>query len=142
MTAKQDKILDRLTDEEYLSAKQDGAARLESLCKGEIVVNRHKDYLQSLKKELRKALSHNYTYVDIANVLRDESRGINFTPRQIREFCEENGLTSTKSAPQRKGKGGLNKAVTSATEKTETVADSSEDGTPKKHLNDEDIAEI
>ena len=139
MGSKQSDVLDQLTDEEYSAAKQAGASKLEALCKGEIVVNRKKDYLLSLKKELKKALSLNYTYADLAGVLRDESKGIMFSAKQIREFCEENGLTSTKVGTSRKRKGGLNKAVTPSMEEQ---TENSEAGTSKKHSNDEDIAEI
>src|SRR5574344_1742959 len=66
--------------------------------------------LKSLsEKDLKKALSLGYTYTDIANVIRDEKSGVKFTARQIREFCEENGISKDKKVTTKKAKGVLKK---------------------------------
>lgn len=60
-----------------------------------MVINKSKDYLKDFKKDFKKALELGYTYTEIAKVMYDESKGVTFTARQIREFCEENGIIKT-----------------------------------------------
>ena len=101
--------LNSLSDDAYQKVKEQGHDKFKKLFNGELVVNRTKDYLMNFKKEFKKALSLGYTYTDIANVIRDEKSGVTFTARQIREFCEENGISKDKKVTTKKAKGGLKK---------------------------------
>lgn len=101
--------LNSLSDDAYKAVKDQGHEKFKKLFNGELVVNKTKDYLMNLKKEFKKALSLGYTYTDIANVIRDEKSGVTFTARQIREFCEENGISKDKKVTTKKAKGGLKK---------------------------------
>ena len=85
--------LNSLSDDAYQKVKEQGHDKFKKLFNGELVVNRTKDYLMNFKKEFKKALSLGYTYTEIANVIRDEDSGVTFTARQIREFCEDNGIS-------------------------------------------------
>lgn len=104
--------LNSLSDDAYQKVKEQGHDNFKKLFNGELVVNRTKDYLMNFKKEFKKALSLGYTYTEIANVIRDENSGVTFTARQIREFCEENGISKkndngipsgTKKTPEQNG---------------------------------------
>ena len=101
--------LNSLSDDAYQKVKEQGHDKFKKLFNGELVVNRTKDYLMNFKKEFKKALSLGYTYTDIANVIRDEKSGVTFTARQIREFCEEKGISKDKKVKTKKAKGGLKK---------------------------------
>ena len=101
--------LNSLSDDTYKAVKDQGHEKFKKLFNGEVVVNKTKDYLMNFKKEFKKALSLGYTYTDIANVIRDEKSGVTFTARQIREFCEENGISKDKKVTTKKAKGGLKK---------------------------------
>ena len=101
--------LNSLSDDTYKAVKDQGHEKFKKLFNGELVVNKTKDYLMDFKKEFKKALSLGYTYTDIANVIRDEKSGVTFTARQIREFCEENGISKDKKVTTKKAKGGLKK---------------------------------
>lgn len=101
--------LNSLSDDAYKAVKDQGHEKFKKLFNGELVVNKTKDYLMNFKKEFKKALSIGYTYTDIANVIRDEKSGVTFTARQIREFCEENGISKDKKVTTKKAKGGLKK---------------------------------
>lgn len=101
--------LNSLSDDTYKAVKDQGHEKFKKLFNGELVVNKTKDYLMNFKKEFKKALSLGYTYTDIANVIRDEKSGVTFTARQIREFCEENGISKDKKVTTKKAKGGLKK---------------------------------
>ena len=83
------------------------------------------DAYQKVKEQghdkFKKALSLGYTYTEIANVIRDEDSGVTFTARQIREFCEDNGISKqndngissgTEKAPKQNDNG-----ISSGTEK-------------------------
>ena len=106
---KKEKVnLNSLSDDDYKIVKEKGHDKFKKLFNGELVVNKTKDYLMDFKKEFKKALSLGYTYTDIANVIRDEANGIKFTARQIREFCEENGIIKADKKTSSK-KIGLNK---------------------------------
>ena len=107
---KKEKVnLNSLSDDDYKIVKEKGHDKFKKLFNGELVVNKTKDYLMNFKKEFKKALSLGYTYTDIANVIRDEKSGVTFTARQIREFCEENGISKDKKVTTKKAKGGLKK---------------------------------
>ena len=101
--------LNSLSDDTYKAVKDQGHEKFKKLFNGELVVNKTKDYLMDFKKEFKKALSLGYTYTEIANVIRDEKSGVTFTARQIREFCEENGISKDKKVTTKKAKGGLKK---------------------------------
>lgn len=107
MSNENENKLNTLTDEEYNDVKVSGKNRLLQLVKGEIVINRNKDYLLSLKKEIQKAVKSGYTFTEIAKVLYDEDKGITFTSKQIRDFCNENGIIKTEKKTS--SKVGLNK---------------------------------
>lgn len=107
MSNENENKLNTLTDEEYNDVKVSGKNRLLQLVKGEIVINRNKDYLLSLKKEIQKAVKSGYTFSEIAKVLYDEEKGITFTSKQIRDFCNENGIIKTEKKTS--SKVGLNK---------------------------------
>jgi len=100
--------LNTLTDDEYKNAKEAGKNKLLQLASGEIVINRNKDYLLSLKKEIQKVVKAGYTFAEIAKVLEDEEKGIKFTTKQIRDFCKENGIIKAEKKSSSK-KVGLNK---------------------------------
>ena len=102
-------VLNSLSDDAYQKVKEQGHDNFKKLFNGELVVNKTKDYLMDFKKEFKKALSLGYTYTEIANVIRDEKSGVTFTARQIREFCEENGISKDKKVTTKKAKGGLKK---------------------------------
>ena len=113
--------LNSLSDDTYKAVKDQGHEKFKKLFNGELVVNKTKDYLMNFKKEFKKALSLGYTYTDIANVIRDEKSGVTFTARQIREFCEDNGISKqndngissgTEKAPKQNDNG-----ISSGTEK-------------------------
>ena len=104
----ENKGLNTLTDDEYTDAKNSGKSKLLKLASGEIVINRNKDYLLSLKKEIQKVVKAGYTFAEIAKVLEDEERGIKFSTKQIRDFCKENGIIKTEKKTSSK-KVGLNK---------------------------------
>ena len=107
---KKEKVnLNSLSDDDYKIVKEKGHDKFKKLFNGELVVNKTKDYLMNFKKKYKKALSLGYTYTDIANVIRDEKSGVTFTARQIREFCEENGISKDKKVTTKKAKGGLKK---------------------------------
>ena len=107
---KKEKVnLNSLSDDDYKIVKEKGHDKFKKLFNGELVVNKTKDYLMDFKKEFKKALSLGYTYTEIANVIRDEKSGVTFTARQIREFCEENGIRKDKKVTTKKAKGGLKK---------------------------------
>ena len=107
---KKEKVnLNSLSDDDYKIVKEKGHDKFKKLFNGELVVNKTKDYLMDFKKEFKKALSLGYTYTEIANVIRDEKSGVTFTARQIREFCEENGISKDKKVTTKKAKGGLKK---------------------------------
>ena len=101
--------LKSLSDDDYKKVKEQGHDKFNKLFSGEKIVNRTKDYLEEFKKDFKKALSLGYTYTDIATVIRDEANGVKFTARQIREFCEENGISKDKKVTTKKVKGGLKK---------------------------------
>lgn len=97
MTDEKKKVtLKSLSDDDYIRVKKQGHENFNKLFNGEKIVNRTKDYLEDLKKDFKKALSLGYTYTDIATIIRDEANGVTFTARQIREFCEENGISKEK----------------------------------------------
>ncbi len=100
--------LNTLTEDEYKNAKEAGKNKLLQLASGDIVINRNKDYLLSLKKEIQKVVKAGYTFAEIAKVLEDEEKGIKFTTKQIRDFCKENGIIKTEKKTSSK-KVGLNK---------------------------------
>lgn len=104
----ENKGLNTLTDDEYTDAKNSGKSKLLKLASGELVINRNKDYLLSLKKEIQKVVKAGYTFAEIAKVLEDEERGIKFSTKQIRDFCKENGIIKTEKKTSSK-KVGLNK---------------------------------
>jgi len=107
---KKEKVnLNSLSDDDYKIVKENGHDKFKKLFNGELVVNKTKDYLEDFKKDFKKALSLGYTYTDIATVIRDEKSGVTFTARQIREFCEENGISKDKKVTTKKAKGGLKK---------------------------------
>ena len=107
---KKEKVnLNSLSDDDYKIVKENGHDKFKKLFNGELVVNKTKDYLEDFKKDFKKALSLGYTYTDIATVIRDEANGVKFTARQIREFCEENGISKDKKVTTKKAKGGLKK---------------------------------
>ena len=107
---KKEKVnLNSLSDDDYKIVKEKGHDKFKKLFNGELVVNKTKDYLMDFKKEFKKALCLRYTYTEIANVIRDEKSGVTFTARQIREFCEENGISKDKKVTTKKAKGGLKK---------------------------------
>ena len=81
--------------------------KLLKLASGEIVINRNKDYLLSLKKEIQKVVKAGYSFAEIAKVLEDEEKGIKFTTKQIRDFCKENGIIKAEKKSSKKV--GLNK---------------------------------
>ena len=56
MTEETKKSLNTLSDEEYNNVKETGRNKLLQLASGELVINRNKDYLLSLKKEILKVL--------------------------------------------------------------------------------------
>lgn len=110
MTDEKKKVtLKSLSDDDYIRVKKQGHENFNKLFNGEMIVNRTKDYLEDLKKDLKKALSLGYTYTDIATVIRDEANGVTFTARQIREFCEENGISKEKQVTAKRTKGCLKK---------------------------------
>ena len=100
--------LNTLTEDEYKNAKEAGKNKLLQLASGDIVINRNKDYLLSLKKEIQKVVKAGYTFAEIAKVLEDEEKGIKFTTKQIRDFCKENGIIKAEKKSSSK-KVGLNK---------------------------------
>lgn len=108
MTEETKKSLNTLSDEEYNNVKESGRNKLLQLASGEIVINRNKDYLLSLKKEIQKVVKAGYTFAEIAKVLEDEERGIKFSTKQIRDFCKENGIIKADKKTSSK-KIGLNK---------------------------------
>ena len=108
-TDKKKVTLKSLSDEDYQKVKEQGHENFNKLFSGKKIVNSTKDYLEEFKKDFKKALSLGYTYTDIANVIRDEKSGVKFTARQIREFCEENGISKDKKVTTKKAKGGLKK---------------------------------
>lgn len=108
MTEETKKSLNTLSDEEYNNVKESGRNKLLQLASGELVINRNKDYLLSLKKEIQKVVKAGYTFAEIAKVLEDEEKGIKFTTKQIRDFCKENGIIKAEKKSSSK-KVGLNK---------------------------------
>lgn len=100
--------LNTLTEDEYKNAKEAGKNKLLQLASGDIVINRNKDYLLSLKKEIQKVVKAGYTFAEIAKVLEDEEKGIKFSTKQIRDFCKENGIIKAEKKSSSK-KVGLNK---------------------------------
>ena len=108
MTEETKKSLNTLSDEEYNNVKESGRNKLLQLASGELVINRNKDYLLSLKKEIQKVVKAGYSFAEIAKVLEDEEKGIKFTTKQIRDFCKENGIIKTEKKSSSK-KVGLNK---------------------------------
>lgn len=101
--------LNSLSDEEYKNAKDTTHEKFKNLFNGKLVINKSKDYLKDFKKDFKKALELGYTYTEIAKVMYDESKGVTFTARQIREFCEENGISKDKQVTAKRTKGGLKK---------------------------------
>lgn len=108
MTDKNEIGLNTLTDDEYKDAKEAGKNKLLQLASGDLVINRNKDYLLSLKKEIQKVVKAGYTFAEIAKVLEDEEKGIKFSTKQIRDFCKENGIIKAEKKSSSK-KVGLNK---------------------------------
>lgn len=108
MTEETKKSLNTLSDEEYNNVKESGKNKLLKLASGELVINRNKDYLLSLKKELHKVVKAGYSFAEIAKVLEDEEKGIKFSTKQIRDFCKENGIIKAEKKSSSK-KVGLNK---------------------------------
>ena len=98
-------VLNNLSEEEYGKLKEAGKNKLLQLCSGEIVIDRKKDYLFSIKKEIQKAIKLGYSFAEIAKVIRDEEKGIVFSAKQIRDFCSENGINKADKKSTKKSKG-------------------------------------
>lgn len=107
MTVETKNSLNTLSDEEYNSVKELSKNKLLQLASGELVINRNKDYLLSLKKEIQKVIRAGYSCAEIAKVLEDEERGIKFSTKQIRDFCKENEIIKDEKKSSKKV--GLNK---------------------------------
>lgn len=129
----ENKGLNTLTDDEYTDAKNSGKSKLLKLASGELVINRNKDYLLSLKKEIQKVVKAGYTFAEIAKVLEDEEKGIKFTTKQIRDFCKENGIIKAEKKSSSK-KVGLNKNSNEEKQNDDDVIHTGNRNRPKADL--------
>ena len=125
--------LNTLTEDEYKNAKEAGKNKLLQLASGDIVINRNKDYLLSLKKEIQKVVKAGYTFAEIAKVLEDEEKGIKFTTKQIRDFCKENGIIKDEKKSSSK-KVGLNKNSNEEKQNDDDVIHTGNRNRPKADL--------
>ena len=125
--------LNTLTEDEYKNAKEAGKNKLLQLASGDIVINRNKDYLLSLKKEIQKVVKAGYTFAEIAKVLEDEEKGIKFTTKQIRDFCKENGIIKAEKKSSSK-KVGLNKNSNEEKQNDDDVIHTGNRNRPKADL--------
>lgn len=133
MTEETKKSLNTLSDEEYNNVKETGKNKLLKLASGEIVINRNKDYLLSLKKEIQKVVKAGYSFAEIAKVLEDEEKGIKFTTKQIRDFCKENGIIKAEKKSSSK-KVGLNKNSNEEKQNDDDVIHTGNRNRPKADL--------
>lgn len=133
MTEETKKSLNTLSDEEYNNVKETGKNKLLKLASGELVINRNKDYLLSLKKEIQKVVKAGYTFAEIAKVLEDEEKGIKFTTKQIRDFCKENGIIKAEKKSSSK-KVGLNKNSNEEKQNDDDVIHTGNRNRPKADL--------
>ena len=99
---KKNDILESLSEDDYQTIKKESIDRLEKLRNGELVINRSLDYLNAIKSSIQKALKANYSYSDIATVIRNEEKGIVFSPREIKKFCEENFIVKIEKTTRKK----------------------------------------